>query len=38
MAPLLGADSTAILAELGYGADDITRLEREQIVRKQSVS
>jgi crotonobetainyl-CoA:carnitine CoA-transferase CaiB-like acyl-CoA transferase len=32
MAPLLGADSTAILAELGYGADDIARLEREQIV------
>jgi crotonobetainyl-CoA:carnitine CoA-transferase CaiB-like acyl-CoA transferase len=33
LAPLLGADSTAILAELGYGADDIARLEREQIVR-----
>src|SRR5216684_1033156 len=33
LAPLLGADSTAILAELGYGADDIALLEREQIVR-----
>src|SRR5712692_9437946 len=33
LAPLLGADSPAILAELGYGADDIARLEREQIVR-----
>jgi crotonobetainyl-CoA:carnitine CoA-transferase CaiB-like acyl-CoA transferase len=33
LAPLLGADSTAILAELGYGADDIARLERKQIVR-----
>jgi crotonobetainyl-CoA:carnitine CoA-transferase CaiB-like acyl-CoA transferase len=33
LAPLLGADSTAILAELGYGADDVARLEREQIVR-----
>src|SRR5229473_1977292 len=33
LAPLLGGDSTAILAELGYGADDIARLEREQIVR-----
>jgi crotonobetainyl-CoA:carnitine CoA-transferase CaiB-like acyl-CoA transferase len=37
MAPLLGADNTAILAELGYDADDIARLEREQIVSKQSV-
>jgi crotonobetainyl-CoA:carnitine CoA-transferase CaiB-like acyl-CoA transferase len=34
MAPLLGADNTAILAELGYGADEIARLEREQIVGK----
>jgi hypothetical protein len=38
LAPLLGADSSAILAELGYGADDNARLEREQIVRKPSVS
>jgi crotonobetainyl-CoA:carnitine CoA-transferase CaiB-like acyl-CoA transferase len=37
MAPLLGADNTAILAELGYGVDDIARLEREQIVGKQSI-
>jgi crotonobetainyl-CoA:carnitine CoA-transferase CaiB-like acyl-CoA transferase len=34
MAPLLGADSIAILGELGYGADDIAQLEREQIVHK----
>jgi len=38
MAPLLGADNTAILAELGYGADEIARLEREQIVRKPAVT
>ncbi len=38
MAPMLGADSTAILAELGYGTDDIARLEREQIVHKQAVT
>ncbi len=38
MAPMLGADSTAILAELGYGAEDIARLEREQIVHKQAVT
>jgi crotonobetainyl-CoA:carnitine CoA-transferase CaiB-like acyl-CoA transferase len=38
LAPLLGADSSAILAELGYGAGDIARLEREQIVHKPSVS
>ena len=37
MAPLLGEDNTAILAELGYGTDDIARLEGEQIVGKQSV-
>jgi crotonobetainyl-CoA:carnitine CoA-transferase CaiB-like acyl-CoA transferase len=36
MAPLLGEDNTAILAELGYGADDIARLEQAQIVRKRS--
>src|SRR5260370_23523133 len=33
LAPLLGEDNAAILAELGYDADDIARLEREQIVR-----
>jgi crotonobetainyl-CoA:carnitine CoA-transferase CaiB-like acyl-CoA transferase len=38
LAPLLGADSSAIMAELGYGAGDIARLEREQIVHKPSVS
>jgi crotonobetainyl-CoA:carnitine CoA-transferase CaiB-like acyl-CoA transferase len=36
MAPLLGADNTAILAELGYDVDDIARLEQEQIGRKRS--
>jgi crotonobetainyl-CoA:carnitine CoA-transferase CaiB-like acyl-CoA transferase len=38
MAPLLGADNTAILAELGYGADEIARLERDEIVRKPAVT
>jgi len=38
MAPLLGADNTAILTELGYGVDEIARLEREQIVRKPAVT
>src|SRR6202051_4538746 len=38
MAPLLGADNAAILAELGYGVDEIARLEREQIVRKPAVT
>ena len=36
MAPLLGADNTAILAELGYDVDDIARLEQGQIGRKRS--
>ena len=38
MAPLLGADNTAILAELGYAADEIARLERDEIVRKPAVT
>jgi crotonobetainyl-CoA:carnitine CoA-transferase CaiB-like acyl-CoA transferase len=38
MAPMIGADSTAIFVELGYGADDIARLEREQIVHKPAVT
>ena len=30
LAPMLGADNATILAELGYGADDIARLESSQ--------
>jgi crotonobetainyl-CoA:carnitine CoA-transferase CaiB-like acyl-CoA transferase len=37
MAPLLGEDSTTILAELGYAPDDIARLERDGVVRLQSI-
>ncbi|MGB8683300.1 MAG: CoA transferase [Candidatus Binatus sp.] len=32
LAPRLGADNAAILAELGYDADDITRLESNKVV------
>ena len=32
MAPHLGADNTAILSELGYGADDIARFENAKVV------
>ena len=38
MALLLGADNAAILAELGYAADEIARLERDEIVRKPAVT
>jgi crotonobetainyl-CoA:carnitine CoA-transferase CaiB-like acyl-CoA transferase len=36
LAPLLGADNVAILSELGYSSDDITRLEHERVVHNQS--
>ena len=36
LAPLLGADNAAILTELGYSGDDITRLERVRVVNNQS--
>ena len=36
LAPLLGADNAAILSELGYSEDDITRLEHERVVHNQS--
>jgi len=35
MAPLLGADNTAILGELGYQADDIARLVSSRVVHNQ---
>ncbi|MGO9604531.1 MAG: CaiB/BaiF CoA transferase family protein [Candidatus Binataceae bacterium] len=38
MAPLLGADNAAILSELGYGKDDVARLERDRVVRSQPPS
>jgi crotonobetainyl-CoA:carnitine CoA-transferase CaiB-like acyl-CoA transferase len=37
MAPQLGADNDAILSELGYGANDIARLEKARVVRSQPV-
>jgi crotonobetainyl-CoA:carnitine CoA-transferase CaiB-like acyl-CoA transferase len=36
MAPQLGAHNSEILAELGYGAADIARFERDRVVRGQS--
>ena len=36
MAPMLGADNSAILAELGYDASDIARLESSRIIHNQS--
>ena len=36
MAPMLGADNAAILAELGYDASDIARLESSRVVHNQS--
>jgi crotonobetainyl-CoA:carnitine CoA-transferase CaiB-like acyl-CoA transferase len=36
LAPLLGADNAAILAELGYGADDIARFENSRVLLNQS--
>jgi crotonobetainyl-CoA:carnitine CoA-transferase CaiB-like acyl-CoA transferase len=36
LAPLLGADNAAILAELGYGADDIARFENRRVLQNQS--
>ncbi len=35
LAPVLGADNAAILGELGYSGDDITRFERERVVHHQ---
>ena len=35
MAPRLGADNAAILSELGYGANDIARLEKARVVCSQ---
>jgi crotonobetainyl-CoA:carnitine CoA-transferase CaiB-like acyl-CoA transferase len=34
MAPILGADNAALLAELGYSASDITRLESNRVIRQ----
>ncbi len=36
MAPMLGADNAAILAELGYDASDIARLESSRVVHNQT--
>jgi len=34
MAPILGADNAALLAELGYGASEIARLESNRVIRQ----
>jgi crotonobetainyl-CoA:carnitine CoA-transferase CaiB-like acyl-CoA transferase len=34
LAPMLGADNAAILAELGYSADEVARLERDRTIRR----
>jgi crotonobetainyl-CoA:carnitine CoA-transferase CaiB-like acyl-CoA transferase len=36
MAPLLGEDNAAVLAELGYTKDEIERLERDRVLHRQS--
>ncbi|MGB0060042.1 CaiB/BaiF CoA transferase family protein [Candidatus Binatus sp.] len=36
MAPMLGADNSAILAELGYDPSDIARLESSRVIHNQS--
>jgi crotonobetainyl-CoA:carnitine CoA-transferase CaiB-like acyl-CoA transferase len=36
MAPMLGADNSAILAELGYDASDIVRFESSRVIHNQS--
>jgi crotonobetainyl-CoA:carnitine CoA-transferase CaiB-like acyl-CoA transferase len=36
LAPILGADNASILAELGYGADDIARFEKSRVLHNQS--
>jgi crotonobetainyl-CoA:carnitine CoA-transferase CaiB-like acyl-CoA transferase len=36
LAPLLGADNTSILAELGYGQDAIRRLQQSRVLHDQS--
>ena len=38
LAPLLGADNAAVLSELGYSGDEITRLERERVLHRQSAN
>ncbi len=35
MAPYLGADNAALLAELGYAADEITRLRQNQVLHEE---
>jgi crotonobetainyl-CoA:carnitine CoA-transferase CaiB-like acyl-CoA transferase len=36
LAPILGADNATILAELGYGADDIARFQNSRVLHNQS--